>query len=106
MQDKLTRIFAIVVGVLRIGNIAILIAAALALVATFLWSAPLIAHLDRGYGAAGGAALVYMRIMIVSCLPMAYIVERLFRALAQILATLRTGDAFASANAKRLQLIG
>lgn len=105
-RSRLTGTFGTIIGILRVANIAVLGIAILALTATFVWATPLLEHLRGQYGPTGHAALLYIRVLMISSAPLAFIAERLFRALADVIGTLRRGEPFAAANAGRLRIIG
>lgn len=98
----------LLVRILRIGNLAFLVIAIAGLLASFAASGAIEAHLAAKYHGIVDARIVldYLRWLTVSGCVAVYPVDRLFRALAAMLATVRAGDPFAEVNATHLRAIG
>ena len=105
-RDRLSRAFLALVRLLLAFNIVFVVAAVVALAATFVAQAPLEARLVAKYGAGGGDALTFVRLLIALSLPTALAAHRLFAALAAILRSVLAGDPFVGDNAARLRTIG
>ena len=107
-DDRLVNGFAITVRVLRWGNWLFLGLALLAIIGTFIFGVRLEAQLAHKYGAAVDpvAVIWFIRLLLLAGAVAVWPVERLFAALAAMLASVRAGDPFDSANAARLRTVG
>jgi hypothetical protein len=107
-RDTLVDGFTWLVRALRWANWLCLFAGLLALAGTFVFAAPFTAQIARKYGAAidAGEVVVFIRLLCVAGCVAVWPIERLFAALAAMLATIGAGDPFATANATRLRIVG
>lgn len=107
MADRVVRVSSSLVRVLAVGNIAFGVAFLGALMASSIWSAPLLARLDRKYDPAVALdAMTGIRLTLLIAIGVALAMFVLFRALLRILRTLGRGEPFALANAARVRTIG
>ena len=106
-KDKLIQTSRLVVRTGFIVNRVFLAAVILALLLSFLFSAPLVSLLlQQNPGVDVRAVLTGARFMMLLGIAMAVATDRLFVGLTRIIESTRAGDPFISANAARLQSIG
>lgn len=93
---------------LRVGNGLCLVLFAAALVASFVFHRPIEARLALKYAGVVEPATVlgFVRALMAAALVAAWPIEQLFRALAEMLASVRAGDPFTAGNEARLRTIG
>lgn len=106
--DKLIAFVAGLIRALSILNIACACGFVIAVVISFPAEALVLAHLHAKYGAIvdSGSALNAMRLLMTVGSLCAVPIHRIFVALLAIIASVRSGDPFASNNAARVATIG
>jgi uncharacterized membrane protein len=106
-KDKLIEGSRFVVRTGFVVNRLFLVAVAMGLLLSWIFSAQLAALLiQKNPGIDVRSTMAGLRWMMLLGIAMSVAIDRLFAALAQIIASARAGDPFISANARRLQTIG
>jgi hypothetical protein len=106
-RDRLIRGSRFVVRAALVVNRFLLVAFVVGLVVTWIFPAQSVALvLQPARGVDELSALTGMRLLIVIGIVMCVATDRLFVALAEVIASVSAGDPFIIANARRLQMIG
>jgi hypothetical protein len=106
-KDKLIRSSSFVVRTGFVVNRVFLVGVAMGLLLSWIFPAQLAALLIQQTPESDmRSAMTGLRLLMLLGIVMSVAIDRLFTALAQIIASARAGDPFISANARRLQTIG
>lgn len=107
-DDRVLRAARVALRVFLVVNLVAMAGFVLAVLLSFVFAAPLEARLIAKYGPglAVGSVVQAMRLLLLAGLPAGAALHLIFSRLLAMVATVRDGDPFTTANAQRLQTIG